>query len=79
LTFSVNSVKRLRSDLSHTPLYKLSYYITNEKAANETPGQLRQYVSGMASLMLDRTFETFSAKLVCYEVGLYYQINDFYC
>jgi len=27
LTFSVNSVKRLRSDLSHTPLYKLSYYI----------------------------------------------------
>jgi len=27
LTFSVNSVKRLRSDLSHTPLYKLTYYI----------------------------------------------------
>jgi len=33
--------------------------LTDEKAANETPGRMQLYVGGTAPLVLDRTFDTF--------------------
>jgi len=36
--------------------------LTDEKAANETPGRMQLYVGGTAPVALDRTFDTFSAK-----------------
>jgi len=32
--------------------------LTDEKAANETPGRMQLYVGGTAPLVLDRTFDT---------------------
>jgi len=36
--------------------------LTDEKAANETPGRMQLHVGGTTPLVLDRTFDTFSAK-----------------
>jgi len=77
LTFSVNSVKRLQSDLSHTPLYKLTYYIhimnnivDIKRCTGNQPSTSKHVCVGSVYLMCSALWG------ICYYCSFHGQVED---